>query len=314
MRSDPPPLAPSHTFSIRTSPAPFWSKKLWWNPLLSTPECITIQSDQDVPEVFAFEDEKELSKARPQPEFYVSLRPQPLLWLFRPLLANPILGLHAGTPNQTSLVRPPRLLDLELQQSLIDPMMCTVGTCAEATQSHQLSPKHATSMCSGIGPDLVLHSGLGHGEWFDPVLAKILGRQKISWAANSGNRLIEFPVDGSGAQEAKMLWEQLAGQRPQRGRGCLALIGDGEDLLAVYVPRSSNPGCDRYGLRFPRQDIICEKGEDGLVGDGQGRLGLVGEEWTDRAIKHAMLVCVAIEESIRQSRGWTGVYHGHWAY
>lgn len=85
--------------------------------------------------------------------------------------------------------------------------------------------------------------------------------------------------------------------------------GDGA-VIALYRPRGPPPQGGRAEDAWGRLGV-CVDFPAG-VGEDRDRNG-DGARRRESVVRHLLMVAVGIEEQIRRSRGFQGLYHGRWA-
>ncbi|KAF2488817.1 hypothetical protein BU16DRAFT_567784 [Lophium mytilinum] len=226
------------------------------------------------------------------PTYLIENHVQP--WLFRSqwtplsLSENPQItsSYHDKTPTKQRRIM--------IQQRLFERFMCVKGS-VRYTPSPEPSGSSVKPKLTSDEKELQLTNGLGHGQWRDSVLTKLLGRdmsKPLEWCA-SYNQWDGYDETYTG-RFVKLAWDS-------RGRcvGGSLMLKSGQDILAIYKPRSSS--WEKDGL---------EKVEDS---HGMGSLGIMIDGVSGDALEHIILTCVAIEEQIMRSKGFGGSYHADWS-
>ncbi|KAL9617599.1 MAG: hypothetical protein Q9160_007612 [Pyrenula sp. 1 TL-2023] len=175
--------------------------------------------------------------------------------------------------------------------------------------SHPTNHNPQSPISLDPNPSLLISSGLGHGLWSDEILPSLLNPSDNStekttnlapphamWYASPHG----FQHDCS---DCEFEWPGLPETQKPDKAAIMVRYENGE-LIALYRPRG--------------------EGLSPMGGDEEGRCGRLGvcvdlgvaegDTWRrENVVRHLLMVAVGIEEQIRRSRGFQGVYHGRWA-
>jgi hypothetical protein len=278
--NSPPVITAFRTFELRPMPI----KQESWFP--SSRDSTT--ESKRVFRVFEINDDGSLGLGRDVLRYYIDTSAEyhfPI-WPFNGSQAVSIFAVDM--PPEDILNR--KAVPLEIMQQthpLGGRFMCTVGGIGESNETStevEKSDSEPVQKCRA-------YSGLGHGEWSDEPLAKMLGITPKS--PNSGTRT-QLHWNAMGSE-----WYHVRSGWPGKGKvngGGLVLTANNQ-VLAIYKPRSS-------------QWAEVKEGEDG---NGVGVLAICSEKIDHNMARHILVSAVTIEEQIMWSKGFhPDKYHGGW--
>lgn len=168
--------------------------------------------------------------------------------------------------------------------------------------SHDTPPSLGASY---IGLHTEIYTGLGHGDWIDYKLTRLLS------VARTGNepqsRMDKHLKWIAGTDE----WDPIYWEGRDKivgGHLKLRMHGD-EEVLAVY--KFSGANWLQRVYYHGRNGFREEWEEAGKA--SRGSLGISKKEGiTEQVVQHMLMICIGIEEQIRHSKGFSAAYHGGW--